>query len=151
MKKERKVISLIIAIISAVIMVAADPPRRYKFTTFLGMLVFGSIIYGIAYFIVGLFLNSESGINLQNKINAKKEEEELKSATLKNLNEYEDFKKSFVYFSNEKLTSLYESHLNSGKEDMERLALEETLVERGLLNHSPMHEKLHLLKKKFNL
>jgi len=34
---------------------------------------------------------------------------------------------------------------------MQRLALEEELVKRGVLKHSPMHEKLEKIKEHFKL
>ena len=64
---------------------------------------------------------------------------------------YQEAKNSFKYFSDESLKSIYEEFKSSQTESMERLALEEIMVEKGLISHSPMHEKLHSIKKKFDL
>ena len=149
--KEKQKIALVIAIIAIVLMLIAEPPRKFSFSTILGMLVFGSVCYGVAFFLVGLFYSTKKGEDLINSRQEKKEIEEIKNQTRQNIITHKEAKSSFSYFSDERLLNLYDISIKSGKEDMERLALEEVLVERKLISHSPMHEKMHLLKQKFNL
>lgn len=62
---------------------------------------------------------------------------------------YQDAKNRFKYLSDEYLKSKYEEYQTTGEEDVILLAIEEELVERGIINYSPMHEKLDLLKHKY--
>lgn len=66
-----------------------------------------------------------------------------------NMSMYENAKKTFQYFSSEKLVEIYENAKTEDKEDFEILALEEELVRRKILAHSPMHEKLYHIRKFF--
>ena len=76
------------------------------------------------------------------KIGEIKQEKELIQQTKDSLKDYNDAKQRFQYLSNETLLEKFQKYVSLEVSDMERLALEEELVERGVLTHSPMHEKL---------
>jgi hypothetical protein len=67
----------------------------------------------------------------------------------KSKEEYEKAKSQFQYISNQSLLEGYEEMIEKDEHSMRRLALEEELVNRGLIEYSPMHEKMHALKKRF--
>ncbi|MFV0531843.1 MAG: hypothetical protein ACK5MD_10470 [Flavobacteriales bacterium] len=62
-------------------------------------------------------------------------------------NQHIEKKKSFKYLSNEHLLEMYNS--NNSLNPMEQLALEETLVDRKLIDFSPTHEKMQRMEKHF--
>ncbi|HZK06917.1 MAG TPA: hypothetical protein VFC92_01835 [Bacteroidales bacterium] len=80
--------------------------------------------------------------NMTQKIGEIKQEKELIQQTKDSLKDYNDAKQRFQYLSNETLLEKFQKYVSLEVSDMERLALEEELVERGVLTHSPMHEKL---------
>ncbi|MCB0745808.1 MAG: hypothetical protein KDC67_18035, partial [Ignavibacteriae bacterium] len=88
--------------------------------------------------------------NIKVKIEQKKQENELNESIKMNMREYQESKNSFQYFSDNKLLNIYEQFENGTKNsNMEQLALEEELVKRKLIDHSPMHEKLYAINKEF--
>ena len=87
---------------------------------------------------------------VSNQINEYKETQELVNSTKLSLSEYQDAKSRIKYISDELLLEKYNVYLESNSEDMNRLALEEELVDRKFLSHSPMHEKLERIKSKNN-
>lgn len=80
------------------------------------------------------------------KINNKINEYNTSKTVNKDLNTYSESKHNFKYLSDENLLKKYEIFKSSNKFDMERLALEEELVERKLIPYSPMHEKTDKIK-----
>jgi hypothetical protein len=100
---------------------------------------------------LSLFIESETGEKIEIEIRNKKELEIMTKKVQYDIAKYQNAKNSFKYFSNEKLASIYKELEEKGIEDMERLALEEIMVEKGLLTHSKMHEKLHMKKKHFDV
>jgi hypothetical protein len=110
------------------------------------------ISFTLALFIVDKFSEKSKEIsdNIQAKLETKREMNELKSVIEKSNVEYLQYKNTFQYFSNEKLSSIYKEYNNGlKKDDMELLALEEELVKRKLISHSPMHEKIYGIKNMF--
>ena len=65
--------------------------------------------------------------------------------------EFEDVRNEVKYISDETLLKDYEAMLKEQKESMRRLALEEELVKRKLIEYSPMHEKIYAIRKKFKI
>lgn len=63
-------------------------------------------------------------------------------------NEHIEKEKSFKYLSDEHLLEMYNSSSNS-LNPLEQLALEETLVDRKLIDFSPTHEKMQRMEKHF--
>jgi uncharacterized membrane protein YgaE (UPF0421/DUF939 family) len=99
---------------------------------------------------VGADKSKEVTKNIKNKIEQKKQEDALNEDIKMSMREYEESKNSFQYFSDNKLLNIYEQFQNGTKNsNMEQLALEEELVKRKLMNHSPMHEKLYAINKEF--
>lgn len=86
--------------------------------------------------------------NIKGKIEQRKQENALNENIKMNMREYHDSKNSFQYFSDSRLLNIYDQFQNGIKNsNMEQLALEEELVKRKLLDHSPMHEKLYAINK----
>ncbi|MFN5444727.1 MAG: hypothetical protein ACK48V_10910 [Crocinitomicaceae bacterium] len=112
---------------------------------------FGLFVGSIAlwYYILGVFFGKMQSTvsNLKQNIEDRKEIERLTQITRQNEQEYVTAKRSYQYFSDLKI----KEHLKFEPEQnpMERLALEEVAVERGIIDHSPMHEKLQHLKRFF--
>ncbi len=76
---------------------------------------------------------------------------QIRKLTNLELKKYNEARRSFQFFSSEVLITLFTANMqNDICPDIEQLALEEEMVKRGLLDHSPMHEKLYRLKKEFN-
>ena len=114
--------------------------------------IFSGCFWGL---LIGVFidsiLESKFANAISNKIENIKEEKELSKITQKSIQEYNAAKHRFQYLSDETLGSkLKELRLIKGSE-MQQLALEEEMVRRGLLSHSPMHEKLDIIKSYFKL
>ena len=65
------------------------------------------------------------------------------------LAKYNDARHRFQYLSNETLIHKYQTSDIDNCDNMEQLALEEELVKRNILNHSPMHEKMEKINNYF--
>jgi len=99
---------------------------------------------------VGADKSKEVTKNIKNKIEQKKQENALNEGIKMSMREYQDSKNSFQYFSDNKLLNIYEQFQSGTKNsNMEQLALEEELVKRKLMDHSPMHEKIYAINKEF--
>lgn len=85
------------------------------------------------------------------KVNSLVDEYETRKQVEDAKQKYESAKDSFRYVSDDTLKEKYKEMKDDGVEDMERLALEEELVDRGIIDYSPMHEKAQALKDKFSL
>lgn len=84
--------------------------------------------------------------NISSKLKDSKEKQEAIKSTKESLAIYNDAKKRFKYLSDETLFLKYDVDM---PDDMIKLALEEELVDRKLLPHSLMHEKLDSIMGKF--
>jgi len=118
---------------------------------FIALIIFGAS-FMIVFFIVESFSEKSKKVaeNIKVKIEQKKQENELNESIKMNMREYQESKNSFQYFSDNKLLNIYEQFENGTKNsNMEQLALEEELVKRKLIDHSPMHEKLYAINKEF--
>ncbi len=112
----------------------------------LGFGLFVFFLYIIDYAFTGAKKTKEV---IKEKVKERIQDNQTKKHMKYNLHKYNQAKSSFQFFSDDKLISLFEeSSKNQPNEDAEQLALEEELVKRGLIDHSPMHEKLYLQKKK---
>lgn len=97
---------------------------------------------------LGIFKNIAKEKIVESRVkNEVKEELNYQNQLIsKNERIYNDAKQKFQFLSDEILLNEY----NHGEEeDIVRLALEEELVTRKLIKHSPLHEKLYLLEKHF--
>ena len=116
---------------------------------FIALIIFGAS-FMIVFFVVESFSEKSKKVteNMKAKIEQKKQENELNESIKMNMREYQESKNSFQYFSDNKLLSLYGQFENGTKKsNMEQLALEEELVKRKLIDHSPMHEKLYAINR----
>lgn len=99
---------------------------------------------------VGADKSKEVTRNIKIKMDQKKQENSLNENIKMSMREYKESKNSFQYFSDNRLLNIYEQFQNGTKNsNMEQLALEEELVKRKLIDHSPMHEKLYAINKEF--
>jgi hypothetical protein len=110
-------------------------------------LVWGGIVYAIVSSIYSSVSKSKIAKDIQQKLADSNEQKEIRREVNNDIRKYQEAKNSFKYLSNSSLISIYKDYLNKGIENMERLALEEVMVEKGILENSPMHEKLYLIKK----
>lgn len=101
-------------------------------------------------FSVGADKSKEVTRNIKIKLEQKKQEDLLNENIKMSMREYQESKNSFQYFSDNRLLSIYEQFHNGSKDSiMEQLALEEELVKRKLIDHSPIHEKIYAINKEF--
>lgn len=115
------------------------------FDNILGLIVFLLSAWGISSLFNNLFdyiLKSiKGGVETVKEHNENKRQiEEYLSEMRRSERQYISAKNSYKYFSDDKIREqleLSESNFNP----VERLALEETAVERGIIDHSPIHEK----------
>ena len=116
---------------------------------FIALIIFGGSIMLVFFITESLFEKSKKvSENIKVKIEEKKQENELNKSISNNVKEYQNSKNSFQYFSDEQLLNIHREFLTGTKDsNMEQLALEEELVKRKLIDHSPMHEKLYAINK----
>ena len=113
-----------------------------------GFVIVMSIVFTLIS--VGAEKSKEVTQNIKQKIEKKKQENLLNENIKMNMREYQESRNSYQYFSDINLLNIYEQFENGTKNsNMEQLALEEELVKRKLLSHSPMHEKLYAINKHF--
>jgi predicted PurR-regulated permease PerM len=89
--------------------------------------------------------------NISNQIKETVETKKVVQETQQSMQEYNEAKSRFKYLSNDVLLNKYKEYQENKLEDMIRLALEEELVERKLITHSPMHNKLDAIMTKMKL
>lgn len=110
-----------------------------------GGLIFGGIIQAI----VNSLSQTETARDLSNLYAKKQEEIEIKKDVKKEEGKYQDAKNSFKYLSDGRLEEKYKYFKAQNRKDIVLLALEEEMVNRGLLDYSPAHEKLDSIRDVF--
>lgn len=105
-------------------------------------IVNGALIGWLFGFIIDKIKDSRAVQNIFQKVEDTKKEKEILIQTNYSLNEYNDAKHRFQFLSDETLIEKYKSYVDVDVSDMQRLALEEELVKRKIIKHSPMHEKI---------
>jgi len=111
-----------------------------------GFVVVMAIVFTLIF--AGAEKSKEIAKNVKVKIEQKKQENVLNESIKSNMREYQEAKNSFQYFSDDRLLNIYAQFQNGTKSsNMEQLALEEELVKRKMIDHSPMHEKLYAINK----
>lgn len=96
--------------------------------------------------VISVYLASKSEKiydNAKTKIIEIIEENKIVNTVKNDLNNYSEARASFKYLSSTTLLEKYSNYKENEVEDMKRLALEEELVERKLIDFSPMHEKMN--------
>ena len=150
MKENINIISGAFAFVGTAVIALFDNIKG-EFVELIGFIGIFFIIFFFVKSILRRFIQTDAGKNIENNIQRKKNLIVVKQNVKKELLKYQNAKNSFRYFSSEKLMSLYHDYKKDKIENMERLALEETMVEKGLLGYSEMHEKLHIIKKRFDI
>jgi len=112
------------------------------------IILIGLIALGVPAYLVIKFLLFYDWAG--NKTKAKNETKVIENKTHSNVIENYETKNSIKYLSNQTLLGKYSYFKDNEIENIERMAVEEELVERGLIDFSPMHEKLNKLKEGFN-
>ncbi len=142
MKQEMRVfVSLLIAVLFGIIANATSSGVKTN-GHYSGIVMVAILVFFIVLWLLGKVESSGS-------LEEVREEKTIVKKIKSDLDEYHELKKSFKYFSEESLLNLHDNLKSENIENLERLALEEELVERGLIKSSPMHEKLYHLKKHF--
>jgi hypothetical protein len=140
-------ISAIVALLGTILFYFIYETKNDLFNTVIALFSIFGILFIITSFV--LFHTTKLGENVMRIIkNRFKEIEEQKRYDDK-LKLYVDSKHQLQYLSKDSLLQLYEDYKIQGKEDMKRLALEEILVEKGIIDYSPMHEKLNKISNRF--
>jgi hypothetical protein len=85
---------------------------------------------------------------IKNDIAEKKEFREQRENIEIDIKNYKETKHSLRYISDEQLKNNYQALLLK-EENIERLAVEEEMVDRGFIGYSPMHDKLNKIKLKY--
>jgi len=118
----------------------------------LGMALSGFFLGALLGFIVSLIIDAIGNSKTINEnVSAYKEKKKYKENHIKSMTEYNEAKESFQYLSNETLLTKYDNYLKNNINDMTRLALEEELVKRNVIEYSPMHEKMENIKNNFKI
>lgn len=133
--------------ISVIFFCISEPNSIPEFLLIMvGMVVVVTLV--IVLFSEGADKSKEVAEKIRVKIEQKRKEKELDYKIKSDIQYYKESKNSFQYFSDDNLLSIYEEFKSGTKDsNMEQLALEEELVKRKLIDHSPMHEKLYWIKK----
>jgi hypothetical protein len=101
-------------------------------------------------FAIDSFLESSVFRTAMNTARKLGDERRITEVARTNLQEFQDAKHRFKYLSDETLVAKYNEFERANKFSIHRLALEEEMVNRGLLEFSKMHEKLDLQKDFFD-
>lgn len=107
----------------------------------------GAFIGWIFGYIIDRMKNSSIVRNISKKIEDDKENKNILENAKLSIAKYNDAKHRFKYLSSETLIHKYQTSNIDICDTMEQLALEEELVKRNILNHSPMHEKMEKINK----
>lgn len=145
------ILSLFLAIAVA-IGIANAAPEGLQHSPLLGMplvLFVAAVAITVTYWVS--FNYDQATDKARQKVNNLVDRYETRKQVKEAQQNYESAKDSFRYVSDETLRVKYKEMKKEGVEDMERLALEEELVERGIIDYSPMHDKAQALKEKFSL
>ena len=109
----------------------------------------GAVLGAIIGFIIDQIRKSPAVKSASNKIEQIKEDRKLNESVKSSMKIYQEAVHNFQYLSDQTLWAKFNSESVENLDNMERLALEEEMVKRGLIEFSPMHEKLDKLKNMF--
>jgi hypothetical protein len=124
--------------------------EAFSVPEFLLFMVGTVVVMAIVFTLIGVGAEKSKEIakNIKVKIEQKKQDNLLNENIQNNMRKYQESKNSFQYFSDDRLLNIYEQFQNGTKSsNMKQLALEEELVKRKMIDHSPMHEKLYAINK----
>lgn len=120
-------------------------PSTYALIGASNGLVFGALIG----YLIDQIRKSSVVQKVAKNIEEQKTERELNRNVQNSLNAYKDSVHSFQYLSNQTLLDKFQNEQQDKDDNMVRLALEEEMVKRGLIEYSPTHEKIDKLKDYF--
>ncbi len=116
------------------------------------LMIFGAIMIFVVFILPIIQKGTDYSKNIIEKNKANSEQIRQTQRITKDAKfhqkQYEEKKKTFKYLSNEHLLEMYNKE-TATLHPMVQLALEETLVERSLLEYSPTHEKMQRIEKHF--
>lgn len=145
------VLSLLLTALFANILRKVIETSGVEMLLFVLAIMFGSLLLSqlmVELIFKGLRVVKESVTEIVQK---RQEEKEVLRQVRLNEVLYADFKNQFKYFSDERLLELFQqSNENPNVSIIEKIALEEELVSRKLIEFSPTHEKIYFLRKKLN-
>lgn len=159
MEKEQKEIKTInytwwIAMIIGAIIGLANSDSRYVDSQPVVETIKGGVMGALFGALLGYIIDQIRKVpevqNISEKIENKKNEIKLKNETKASLRSYENSSHHFQFLSDETLLSKYENIESGSLSAMDRLALEEELVKRKLINFSETHEKIEKISQLFD-
>ncbi|WP_431130113.1 hypothetical protein [Flagellimonas flava] len=154
-KKKVKFISYTwwIFMLIGIIIGLASSDSRYKDSQPIAFAFIGATNGALIGALIGYLMDKAQNSNIARKLNesieSHKAEQELNKNIKNSMNIYHDAVHRFQFLSNDTLKKKFEAKDSEETNNMEQLALEEEMVKRGLLDYSPMHEKMEKLKGKF--
>jgi hypothetical protein len=143
MKQEIKIIISLVGTIIFGVIANVNSSGAKTSGHYMGLVMVSIIVFFVINWLLGKINDTEYIKEIQ-------DQKELRSKVENDLNNYQELKNSFNYFSDERLLAIYKKFQLEHIENLERLALEEELVKRRLIKNSPMHEKLYSIKNKNN-
>lgn len=142
-----------IFMIIGIIIGLANSDSRYRDSQPIAMALVGAIngaLFGVLIgFLIDQVRKSTIVKKLAQSIEQNKVDSDINRSIQNSMNNYKDAAHRFQYLSNETLMEKFENEQVNEADNMERLALEEEMVKRRLIDYSPMHEKLEKLKDYF--
>ena len=135
-------ISIVTIVAGAILVMVGNPTDDYGSNE-------TSIIMGVIVALAGVALFAYNAARSQSGSAQFDADEDVQNVRAR-VSQYEGASHEFGFLSDETLTREHERYKRNGQEDLRRLALEEEMVRRNLLDHSPMHEKLSALREHFN-
>jgi len=131
----------------------ANSDSRYKDSQPMAFIFIGAINGAAIGALIGYLMdkaqNSKMARKLNENIQSHKAEQELNKNIRSSMKVYNDAVHRFQFLSDDTLKKKFETRDPEKIDNMEQLALEEEMVKRGLLDYSPMHEKLEKMKNTF--
>lgn len=106
----------------------------------------GAVLGALFGYVIDRIRESTVVKKVAENIENQKAEREINRNVLNSMTNYKDAVHRFQYLSNQTLLEKFQNEETNEVDHMERLALEEEMVKRGLIEFSPMHEQLEKIK-----
>lgn len=143
MEKKIKIISGVISSLVSITIIIVDSYRmNWDLVELFGLTLMFIVVYFLSKVILKNIFRTNKGVKVVDWIIEKEGNKLVKKQEEIDNIEYLKAKKTFKYYSDEKLIELYDIKLKDNIENIQRLALEEIMIDRGILSHSIMHEKI---------
>jgi len=151
-QKEIKIISYTwwIFMIIGIIIGLANSDSRYidsqPFAKALSGGMSGALIGALIGYVIDQIRKSALVKEVSQNIEQNKIDKELNKNIQNSMTIYKDAVHRFQFLSNQTLLEKFQKEQGEKDDNMERLALEEEMVKRGIIDYSPMYEKLEKVK-----